>query len=355
MIFRQFQHDPGACLSYLIGCPSHRVCVVIDPQIQTDIYTSFAAGQGMNIVRIIETHAHADHLSGAKLLSARTGAPVHFHDTATTAYPTLPLRDGDELAVGNALLRVLHTPGHTADSVSLLVSDLSRSRDPWMVLTGDTLFVGDTGRPDLDGSPEMLYDSIWGKLLSLPDGVEMFPGHAAGSSCGKAMSPKTSSTIGYERLCNPALRFRSKEEFVAYVLSDLPVQPPRFQQVRGYNLGAVAEPPIEKTYNVSSLQITVTELRERLARGERPFLLDVREEAEYRMANLGGTLIPMREIPARLSELEPSEEIIVHCHHGSRSQRVVDFLYEKGFRNVKNLVGGIDAWSVEIDQTVPRY
>jgi hydroxyacylglutathione hydrolase len=355
MIFKQFQHEEGACLSYLLGCTQKQVCAVVDPQIGVELYTDYASAHGMKISHIFETHAQADHLSGAKLLSEKTGAAVHYHVNATAAFPTSPIKDGDEIAIGNILLKILHTPGHTADSISILVSDLTRSREPWLVLTGDTLFVGDTGRPDLDGSAEALYDSIWGKLLTLSDSVELFPTHYAGSSCGKAMSPKPSSTIGFERKFNPALRCASKQEFVDFVMADLPVQPPRFQQVRAYNLGSTKTPPIEKTYNLHSLQITVRELKDKLTRGEKPFLLDVREEIEFRTANMGGTLIPMREIPARFAELDPAREIIVHCHHGNRSQRVVEFLYEKGFRNVKNLIGGIDAWSEEIDRSVPRY
>src|SRR5208337_478361 len=138
-------------------------------------------------------------------------------------------------------------------------------------------------------------------------------------------SPKPSSTIGFERKFNPALRSVSQQEFIDFVMADLPVQPPRFQQVRAYNLGSAKTPPIEKTYNLNSLQITARELKDKLTRGEKPFLLDVREEVEYRMANLGGVLIPMQEIPVRFSELDPDREIIVHCHHGNRSQRVVEF------------------------------
>ena len=165
MIFKQFQHEEGACLSYLLGCTQQHVCAIVDPQMGSELYTDFASARRMNITHIFETHAHADHLSGAKLLSEKTGATVYFHASAKAAFPITPVLDGEEIQVGNVLMKIIHTPGHTADSVSILVSDLTRSREPWLVLTGDTLFVGDTGRPDLDGSAEKLYDSIWGKLL----------------------------------------------------------------------------------------------------------------------------------------------------------------------------------------------
>jgi rhodanese-related sulfurtransferase len=309
----------------------------------------------MNITHIFETHAQADHISGAKKLSDATGANVHYHESVQAGFPVVRLKDGEEIAVGNILLKILHTPGHTSDSVSILVTDTTRSREPWFALTGDTLFVGDTGRPDLDGSAEQLYDSIWGKLLKLDDSVEIYPTHFAGSSCGKAMSPKPSSTIGFERKFNPSLHVASKQEFVNFVMADLPVQPPRFQQVRKYNLGFLKEPPIEKTYDLHSLQITVEELKKKMDNGHTPVLLDVREPSEFKFANLGGKLIPLRELPGRLGELDKNAEIVVHCHHGNRSNRAVEFLYDNGFTNVKNLIGGIEEWSVKIDPKVPRY
>lgn len=355
MIFQQFRHEEGACLSYVIGCTQKQVCAVIDCHLDIEPYLQYAKSRNMKITHIFETHAQADHLSGSKKLSEQTDANVYYYETAQAGYPVQKVKDGEEISVGNIILKVLYTPGHTADSMSLLVSDTTRSKEPWFVLTGDTLFVGDTGRPDLDGNPEHLYNSVWNKLLTLPDSVEIYPSHFAGSSCGKAMSPKPSSTIGFERKFNPSLQVKSKDEFVDFVMADLPVQPPRFQKVRQFNLGFLTEPPIEKTYDVNSLQITVQQLKEKLDGGDKPFILDVREQFEYKIANIGGTLIPLGQISKRYSELDPDQEIIVLCHSGGRSQRAVEFLYEKGFRNVKNLIGGIDAWSVKVDSKIPRY
>ncbi len=169
------------------------------------------------------------------------------------------------------------------------------------------------------------------------------------------MSPKPSSTIGYERRFNDSLRAKSKKEFVDFVTADLPVQPPLFQKVRQYNLGFLKEPPIEKTYDMTALEISPEKLKEKMDRGEKPLLLDVREDFEYRLANIGAKLIPLGELPKRYGELNAEAEIVVHCHHGARSRKAVSLLYEKGFRNVKNLIGGIDAWSVKIDPKVPRY
>ena len=355
MIFQQFRHEEGGCLSYIVGCSQKEVCAVVDPQFDIEPYLKYARDRSLKITEIFETHAQADHLSGAKALSEATGAKVRYHESAVPGFPVAKVADGEKIMVGNVLFTVLHTPGHTADSISLLVSDTPRSKEPWLVLTGDTLFVGDTGRPDLDGSAEQLYDSIWGKLLKLDDSVEIYPTHFAGSSCGKAMSPKPSSTIGFERRFNPSLQVKSKREFVEFVTADLPVQPPRFQKVREFNLGRLKDPPIERTYDRSSLQITAEELKAKLDRGETPLLLDVREPFEYKLSNIGGKLIPLRDLPKKYSELDPGMEIIVHCHTGRRSQDAVEFLYEKGFTNVKNLLGGIDAWSARIDPAVPRY
>lgn len=355
MIFKQFQHEQGGCLSYLIGCTNKRVCAVIDPQLEIEPYLAFAQSKNMKITHIFETHAQADHLSGAKRLSEVTGASVHFHESAETAFSVTKIKDGEEVPVGNVHFKILHTPGHTRDSISIVVTDTTRSKEPWFVLTGDTLFVGDTGRPDLDGSAEQLYESIFHKLLKLNDAMEIFPTHYAGSVCGKALSPKPSSTIGFERRFNPSLQFRSKEEFVKFVATDLPVQPPRFQKVRQFNLGFLDEPPIDKTFDIKSLQITVEELIRRIDLGDTPFILDVREQHEYNVCNLGGYLIPLRELPKRLHELDSKEEIVVHCQFGGRSQKAVEILYEAGFHNVKNLVGGIDAWAQKIDPIMPRY
>ncbi|MGA9365133.1 MAG: MBL fold metallo-hydrolase [Bacteroidota bacterium] len=355
MVFKQFQHEEGACLSYILGCTAKRVCAVVEPQLDIEQYLEYARAKGMEITHIFETHAQADHLSGAMRLAEVTHAPVHYHESVNAAFPVRKLHDRETVSIGNIELRILHTPGHTPDSISIVVSDTTRSREPWFVLTGDTLFVGDTGRPDLDGNAEQLYESIYEKLLRLDDSLEIFPSHYAGSVCGKALSPKPSSTIGFERRFNPSLQFRSKQEFVQFVTENLPVQPPRFHKVRQFNLGFLKDPPIEKTFDIKALQITVEELKHRLDAGDRPFLLDVREPQEYEICNLNARLIPLRQLPKRLQELDPGKEIVVYCHTGSRSQQAVEFLYESGFKNVKSLFGGVEAWAQKIDPSMSRY
>jgi glyoxylase-like metal-dependent hydrolase (beta-lactamase superfamily II)/rhodanese-related sulfurtransferase len=355
MLFKQFQHEEGACLSYILGCTRTGGAAVIEPQLNIDQYLAYLSRYNLHLTHIFETHAQADHISGALNLHEATGAPIHYHASAQASFSVARLNDGDEIMLGNIRLNILHTPGHTSDSISIVVSDTTRSNAPWFVLTGDALFVGDVGRPDLDGDPGALYDSIFNKLLKLPDDVEIFPSHYAGSVCGKALSPKPSSTIGFERKFNLALQFKTKQEFIDFVVNDLPVQPPRFQKVRAFNLGFLKDPPIEKTFDIHALEITPQELNQTFNSGKRPFVLDVRNPDEFETANIGGYLIPLSQLPQRIGELNREQEIVVHCHTGRRSARAVEFLYESGFKNVKNLTGGIDAWSQLIDPKIPRY
>jgi glyoxylase-like metal-dependent hydrolase (beta-lactamase superfamily II) len=197
----------------------------------------------MRVSHIIETHVQADHVSGARRLGDVTGAPILMHQAADVRFSHTDIADEDELDLGNVGIRVIATPGHTPDGVSLLVTDRSRANEPWFVLTGDTLFSGGVGRPDLLGSgaeqglAEQLYDSLRGRLLALPDRLEIYPAHFGGAACGKGLSGKPGSTVGFERRFNPALQYGRRDEFVRFVLGDLPPQPPQFAVNRRINLG----------------------------------------------------------------------------------------------------------------------
>lgn len=216
---------------------------MVDPQLDIEPYLEAAGQKAMRITHIFETHVQADHLSGARRLAAATGAPVFFHESAPVRFPHARLTDGEEHALGNVRLSILHTPGHTPESLSILVTDRTRAAEPWFVLTGDTLFAGGVGRPDLlgdgaeTGLAADLYASLRDKLLTLPDHVEVFPAHFGGAACGKGLSGKPGSTIGFERRFNPALQLATKTDFVAFVLTDLPPQPPGFAENRRRNLG----------------------------------------------------------------------------------------------------------------------
>ena len=215
---------------------------MVDPQLDIEPYLEAAAQKSMRITQIFETHVQADHLSGARRLADATGAPVIFHESAPVEFPHVNVADGEHHDLGNVSLSILHTPGHTPDSVSILVTDKTRAPEPWFVLTGDTLFSGGVGRPDLIGAgsettlAEQLHESLRSKIMTLPDHVEIFPAHFGGAACGKGLSGKPGSTIGFERRFNPALRFSSRSEFVDFVLADLPPQPEAFVENRRRNL-----------------------------------------------------------------------------------------------------------------------
>ncbi len=247
MIFRQILHPQTGCASYVFGCTGKARLAVVDPHIE-HIADYLAVAQHANspIVAIFETHIQADHVSGAQQLAATTNTPIYLHESARVKFPFTPLRDGEVMELGNDYVRILHTPGHSPDSVSLLVGDRVRADAPWLVFTGDTLFVGDVGRPDLHGEANteafagQLYDSLFGKLLKLDDMVEVYPSHFAGSVCGRAMSGKPSSTIGFERRFNPTLQRTDRDAFIAFVQQNQTPAPSEFAAIRTTNLAAQA-------------------------------------------------------------------------------------------------------------------
>jgi hydroxyacylglutathione hydrolase len=251
VIFRQFIDDDLGCASYLVGDEETDEAVVVDPAYAIEQYLAAAEQEGVRIVRTLETHTHADHVSGHGRLALDHGIPVSIHPAAEAAYEHGPIEDGQELVLGNVVLRVLHTPGHRPEHCCFAVIDRTRAEQPRVVLTGDSLFVGDAARPDLaveavDGARD-LYASLQ-RLLELPDGVEVFPGHVAGSLCGAAMSSKASTTVGFERSFNPMLTVSGEEEFVsASALTHAP-RPPNLERIVELNRGPFlgAPEPIEE-------------------------------------------------------------------------------------------------------------
>jgi len=246
MYFKQFYLGCLAHASYMIG--SDGEAAVVDPRRDVDTYIDEAHAQGFEIQHVIETHLHADFVSGHQELARRTGAKIYFGAKAGARFDHVPVEEGDDIHVGQVTLRFLETPGHTPESVSILVIDRASSNVPKAVLTGDTLSIGDVGRPDLLGSKMsaqelagMLYDSLHGKLLTLPDSVEVYPAHGAGSLCGRNISSDTSSTIGRERQFNYALRPMPKEEFVQMMTTDLPEAPAYFSRDVAINRGGASE------------------------------------------------------------------------------------------------------------------
>lgn len=349
MHFKQFYLTCLAHASYLIGSAGE--AVVVDPQRDVDQYITEADAHGLKIKYVIETHLHADFVSGHRELAARTGAEIVFGEKAGASFPHRPVREGDELRLGAVVLRILETPGHTPEGISILVSDTEIPDEPPKLLTGDTLFIGDVGRPDLAGGKgftsemmaAMMYDSLHGKLLKLDDNVEVYPAHGAGSSCGRNISKETSSTIGQQRAFNYALQPMSKDKFVSMMTNNLPAAPAYFPHDVEYNrLGAPALKDLPRP-----TAMTAAEVNELTRLGHQ--VLDVRPAADYgaihisgslniglggQFASWAGTLIPM-ETP-----------LIIVAETDARVDEALMRLARVGLESVKGFLnGGIAAWT----------
>jgi glyoxylase-like metal-dependent hydrolase (beta-lactamase superfamily II) len=257
VIFKQFRYEPLGQASYLLGCARAKEAFVVDPidDLGADFYVVEAADLTLGIVGVLETHVHADVISCARGLADATGATHYMPSRAPVTYPFSPLQDDQELRIGQVRVRVLFTPGHTPEHCSYLVTDLSRSPDPWFVMTGDSLFVGDVGRPDLLVGNQALdvldesqrarlqYESIRGKLFTLPDHIEIYPNHYGGSACGGVnMSGKVSSTIYFEKHHNLAMLEEGAEAFAAFVKRTAKPFPANYAGIKSYNLGLSASP-----------------------------------------------------------------------------------------------------------------
>ena len=348
MFFKQLYLGCLAQASYLIG--SEGEAAVVDPRRDVEDYLEEARAQGLTIRYVIETHLHADFVSGHRELAERTGATVVFGARAEATLPHRAVRDGDEIRIGKVVLRVLETPGHTPESISVLVIEPEVSPEPRMVLTGDTLFVGDVGRPDLVGaqghSPEamagLLYESLHEKLLRLPDPVEVYPAHGAGSLCGKNISRETSSTIGEQRRTNGALRPMPKDEFVRMVTSDLPEVPPYFPldvAVNRRGAAPLAERPMPPALGAA-------EVARRMEDGA--LVLDLRPAAAFGGGHVPGSLnIGLRgEFASWAGTLIPADQpVIVVADEEARVREAVMRLARVGLESVVGFLdGGVAAW-----------
>ncbi len=292
MYFEQFYLGCLAHASYMFG--SDGQAAVVDPQRDVDIYVEAAKKQGLEIRYIFETHLHADFVSGHKELAARTGATIYVGKVADASYPHVGLVDGAQVQVGRCQVNVLATPGHTLESLCLLLTDEDKSQTPFAVLTGDTLFIGDIGRPDLSKTytPQqlagMLYDSLQQKLMTLPDSVQVYPAHGAGSLCGRNMRAERSSTIGTERLTNYALQIKDRDEFIQQMTSNLPARPDYFLEDAAINrTGAAALSELPELNAIAA-----SDLKARLDRGT--IALDVRPGDEFAAEHVPGSInIPL--------------------------------------------------------------
>ena len=347
MFFKQLYLGCLAQASYLIG--SKGEAAVVDPRRDVEDYLDEARREGLTIRHIIETHLHADFVSGHRELAARTGARIYIGAKAGARFDHVPVRDGDEISFGDLTLRFLETPGHTPESVCVLVTDHAESEQPTAVLTGDTLFIGDVGRPDLLGakiSPDelagALYDSLHGKLLALPDSVRVFPAHGAGSLCGRNISRETSSTIGEQRRFNYALKPMTREQFVRTVTADLPEAPDYFRrdvEINRRGAGALRD--------LAPMAGLAPDRVEELLRSGAT-ALDVRDAAEFGKGHVPGSVhIGLSgQFASWAGAVLPADAPIVIVARDAESAAEARMrLARVGIENVAGfLEGGVGAW-----------
>ena len=349
MYFQQFYLTCLSHASYILG--SEGVACVVDPQRDVSLYLEETQAQGLKIEHIIETHLHADFVSGHVELAGRTGAKIYLGAAADSPIPHVAVCDGDEIRFGRVILRFLETPGHTVESVSVTVTDLDRGEKPWAVLTGDTLFIGDVGRPDLSGdkTPQelaaMLYDSLHQKLIPLGDGVEVYPAHGAGSLCGKQMRAERQSTIGKERELNYALRASSKDEFVRLLTADLPDRPGYFAQDAEINrTGAI---PLDFLEPIEAL--TPDQVLEKQRGGD--IVLDTRPAMEFGAGHVPGSVnIPLagQFAGSAATVLGLEGEFILVAEDQAAVEESRMRLARVGFEHVAGyLDGGMTRWAAE--------
>ena len=321
LLFKQFLDDDLGCACYLVGDEHAGVAVVVDPPYAIEPLLEEAGRRDVRIVGVVETHTHADHVSGHGRLALEHGIPIRVHSAAGATFAHEPLEDGTEIDVGDVVLRTIHTPGHRPEHCCFAVIDRSRGDDPWLVLTGDSLFVGDAGRPDLavdvQEGAEGMFHSLR-RIVELGDGVEVFPGHVAGSLCGAAMSSKASTTIGFERRFNHALQ-GELQEFVEAALGSQPPRPPNMERIVELNRGGLlgAQPPLERLDAVP----------------EDAIVLDVRPTAVFAAGHHPGAVgIPISgsSFATKAAFVMPERPLLLHATDEGEAVRAARSLHAVG-------------------------
>ncbi len=350
MIFRQVTHDDLGCASYLVGDESAGVAAVVDPKFDIDEYLALARYFGVSIEHIVETHNHADHVSGHGRLAAATGALIHIHRDADPEYEHEPFDDGWELELGALRVRALHTPGHRPEHTALLLIDTDRGdAAPWAVLTGDSLFVGDVARPDLAIDKEEgargIYRSLHERLLSLPGEVEIWPGHLGGSMCGgPGMDLKVSSTIGFEHAHNETLRIDQENEFVEKALAGLGPQPPNFERIVAFNRGPLRREGVE-AHPLAPRQ--VAQHREQGA-----LLIDARTDLQFDDGHIPGAVsntMLRAGFGSKLAWLaDMDQDVVLIGRDDEDGRRAAELAAAVGITRIAGyLSGGMTAWREE--------
>jgi hydroxyacylglutathione hydrolase len=349
VIFRQLVHEDLGCASYLIGDEHAGVAAVVDPKLDIDEYLRLARYLGVQIEHVLETHNHADHVSGHGRLAAATGATIHVHREADPEYDHEPFEDGWELKLGNLTVRAIHTPGHRPEHTAFALVDGARSEQPWAILTGDTLFVGSIARPDLavekaEGA-RGIFRSLSQGLMTLPDTCEVWPGHLGGSLCGgPGMDLKVSSTIGFERATQPLLQVTDEEEFVRRTTAKLGPQPPNFRGIVALNRG----PLVKETVDVHPL----TPRQVQNAEDEGALVVDVRTDLQYDEAHIPGAVsISARRagFGSKLAWLARKDQPLVLVGRDDEDAcQAAELAGAVGLRNIAGyLAGGMTSWREE--------
>jgi len=349
MLFRQFKVEGLGCYSYLIGCPRAGVAFVVDPERHVNQYLRAAEQQGVRITHVFDTHLHADHISGAVELADKVGADVYVHPKVEAQYPHKNVKEGDRFTLGVAEIEVIETPGHTPNSVSIAVADTSRASETMLLLTGDLLFVGDVGRPDLTGEDLLeqqvqgLYNSLYTTLSRFPDWTEVYPAHGEGSLCGKGMSSKPMTTLGFERKHNPLLNEMPFDEFRRTMMAGFQVRPMGFTQIVVANQAGPA--------GLSSLRevrrLSMGEIEKLQSQGAT--LIDVRHAtafgASFIPASINIGLTPQSATWLGMV-VETNRNLVIVCDSEADSRVAIDQFRRVGFDNIIGFFdGGVSAWA----------
>lgn len=349
MIFRQIVHDDLGCASYLVGDHTAGVAAVVDPRFEIDPYLELARYLGVEIEHVLETHNHADHVSGHGRLAEATGATIHVHALAGAEYEHEPFDDGFGLQLGSLTIRAIHTPGHRPEHTSFALVDRSRGDEPWAVLSGDSLFVGDVARPDLaidrEEGARQVFRSLHERLLTLPPDTELWPGHLGGSLCGGAgMDMKICSTIGFESRHNPLLQESDEQRFVERALASLGPQPPNFHAIVDLNRGPLL------TAGVEVMPLTPRQVEGRRAGGA--LIVDVRTDLQFDEAHIPGAvcITMLRQgFGTKLAWVADREQEIVLVGRDDEDARLAARLATAvGIRKLGGfLAGGMTSWRAE--------
>jgi len=349
VIFRQVTHDDLGCASYLVGDDDAGVAAVVDPRFEIDEYLDLARYLGVEIEHVIETHNHADHVSGHGRLAAATGATIHIHEDADAEYPHEPFEDGWQLELGDVRVKAIHTPGHRPEHTAFALTDTERGDEPWAVLTGDSLFVNDVARPDLAVDKEegahAIYRSLHERLLNLPQDTEVWPGHLGGSLCGgPGMDMKVSSTIGFETRHNSLLKIDDEDEFVHEATATLGPQPPNFENIVALNTGPLV------TAGVELPPLTPRQVDHK--REDGALLVDVRTDLQFDEAHIRDSVSNSAQRAGFGTKLawiaDRDQEIVLIGRDDEEAQRAARLAVAVGIRNLGGyLHGGMTVWRAE--------